>query len=249
MDFQTVLIVDDEPEICAQLSLVISRSKRRTLTANNGHEALDLFMEFNPAVIVTDYKMPGMNGLDLLREAKRRNPRVQVILISGNADLTVAVQAIKEHAFDFIAKPLDLPALLGRIEAASLRAREELHDHDTWSGSALTHEHFDMPREASVLHIKTDLDDRYRTRLAMEFEKFLELGRFAPTVIISCAGARYINNVGLNLLIDIINGLEQRSLKVMLIDLCPQIQNYLKTLGYHERFRIAGNLEGALAML
>lgn len=249
MDFQTVLIVDDEPEICAQLSLVISRSKRRTLTANNGHEALDLFLEFDPAVIVTDYKMPGMNGLDLLREAKRRNPRVQVILISGNADLSVAVQAIKDHAFDFLAKPLDLMALLGRIDAASLRAREELHEHDTWTGTAITHEHFDAPREASILHIKTDLDDRYRARLAMDFEKFIELGRYAPHVIISCAGARYINNVGLNLLIEMMYKLEERGLKVMLIDLCPQISNYLKTLGYHERFRLAGNLEGALAML
>lgn len=225
------------------------RSKRRTLTANNGHDALDLFLEFNPAVIITDYKMPGMSGLDLLREAKRRNPRVQVILISGNADLSVAVQAIKDHAFDFMPKPLDLTALLGRIDDAIIRAREELHEHDTWTGSAITHEHFDMPREASVLHIKTDLDDRYRARLAMDFEKFMELGRYAPNVIISCAGARYINNVGLNLLIDMINSLEQRNVKVMLIDLCPQILNYLKTLGYNERFRLAGKLEGALAML
>lgn len=249
MDFQTVLIVDDEEEVCAQLALYFSRKQFRVSTALDGFEALDLFKLHDPAVVITDYAMPGMTGIELLEEIKKTNPRTQVIFISGHADMKVAVQAIKEEAFDFLAKPFEPADLLERVQQAIARARQFEYEHDTYKGKALTHERYDAPDQVSVLYCKVALDELQKQRIVLEITKFLEQGTLADRVILSLAGVDHINNVGLNLLVDTVRDLEATGRKVVLTQIPPPVFEYLKTLGYNEYFKIASTMDLAMAMI
>ena len=118
MEALKVLLVDDEIEFVETL---LKRLKKRGLdvtTAGNGEEALSR-LELNPAdVVVLDVKMPGMDGIDVLREIKSRCPLVEVIMLTGHANVEVAIQGMELGAFDYLMKPMDIDELLYKIQDA-----------------------------------------------------------------------------------------------------------------------------------
>ncbi|MEG3808185.1 response regulator [Aerococcus mictus] len=120
---RTVLIVDDEVKFVEVLSVALKGFGYRALTANDGAQALKLF-EADPAeVVLTDLRMPGMSGGDLLKELRRRAPDVPVIIMTAYSSLKDAVNLAKEGAFDYLAKPLEIDAL-----EATLRNAARLYD-------------------------------------------------------------------------------------------------------------------------
>ncbi len=82
---QTILIVDDEQDIREVLSLALSDMGHTVLAAAEGEEALRLFRAERPPIVVTDIKMPGMDGIDLLQHLKREDPETEVIMITGHS--------------------------------------------------------------------------------------------------------------------------------------------------------------------
>jgi len=129
-----VLLVDDEVEF---LETLVKRMKKRDLDVeglNSSREALDR-MDREPCdVLVLDVKMPGMDGIDTLREIKKRHPLVEVIMLTGHADVEVAIQGMELGAFDYLMKPMDIDDLLYKIQdafkkksiqEARIRGREE----------------------------------------------------------------------------------------------------------------------------
>ncbi|MBI2460547.1 MAG: response regulator, partial [Candidatus Rokubacteria bacterium] len=118
-----VLVVDDEPEILALLAEFLSTLGCKVLLAGNGAEALQLFAAWRPALVITDLVMPEVDGLTLMRAVKEASPRTEVLVITGHADLDSAVQALRQGAFEYLTKPLDLEALGRRVEQALERRR------------------------------------------------------------------------------------------------------------------------------
>ena len=116
------LLVDDEPGILKVLSISLADRGYRVFTAENGEEALQIFEEKRPAIVLTDIKMPGMDGIDLLRKIKEESPDTEVIMITGHGDMELAVQSLKHAASDFITKPIDDDAL----DIALKRAAEKI---------------------------------------------------------------------------------------------------------------------------
>jgi two-component system, probable response regulator PhcQ len=107
---QAVLLVDDEGDIVESLKELIERSLPtvRVYPASSGPEALELLQERRYDLYITDYKMPGMNGLEFLRRAEQVAPGVPRILITAFPDLQIAIQAINEAEIDkFFTKPFD----------------------------------------------------------------------------------------------------------------------------------------------
>jgi signal transduction histidine kinase/CheY-like chemotaxis protein len=101
------------------------------LTAAGVDEALELFEQKRPSIVLTDIKMPGRSGLDLLRLVKSRDPDVEVLMLTGHGDVELAVQSLKNDATDFLTKPVNdqlLEHALGRA-AERLRMRRELRDY------------------------------------------------------------------------------------------------------------------------
>jgi len=113
-----VLLVDDEPEF---LETLVKRLKKRKLNAfgvQSGEEALQMLRDTPVDVVVLDVKMPGMGGITALREIKKAYPLVEVIMLTGHANMEVAIQGMEDGAFDYLMKPMDIDELLYKVQDA-----------------------------------------------------------------------------------------------------------------------------------
>ncbi|MCG6911363.1 MAG: response regulator [Deltaproteobacteria bacterium] len=116
----TVVFVDDEADYVESL---IKRMRRRNIQAygaGSGEAALTLLADKHREidVIVLDVRMPGMDGLAVLKEVKKRHPLIEVIMLSGHANLAVAKEGMEMGAFDYLMKPVDLDELLYKLQDA-----------------------------------------------------------------------------------------------------------------------------------
>jgi PAS domain S-box-containing protein len=141
---ERILLVDDEDGIRRVLSISLADLGYEVYTAPNGPEALAGFRELDPSIVLTDIKMPGMDGVTLLKRLKGENPEVEVIMITGHGDMDLAIQSLKHDAADFITKPIDdelLEIALRRV-SEKITMRRELRNYT---------EHLeDMVREKSA---------------------------------------------------------------------------------------------------
>jgi signal transduction histidine kinase len=117
-----VLLVDDEPGILKVLGISLADRGYRVFTAENGEEALRVFQDARPEVLITDIKMPGMDGIELLKRIKEESPDTEVIMITGHGEMELAIQSLKHDASDFITKPIHDDTL----DIALRRAMERL---------------------------------------------------------------------------------------------------------------------------
>jgi signal transduction histidine kinase len=119
---KSILLVDDEEDIREVLAIALSDMGYAVLEAENGKIALELFREKKPMIVLTDIKMPGMDGIEILKKIKIENPHTQVIMITGHGDTDIAIKSLKYEAIDFITKPISNEAL----EIALKRANEKI---------------------------------------------------------------------------------------------------------------------------
>ena len=117
-----ILLVDDEEDIRDILHLYLTDMGYTVQTAPNGEKALACFNTFNPSIVLSDIKMPGMDGIELLKALKRENPETEVIMITGHGDMKLAMNSLKHDATDFVTKPIDDDVL----EIALKRAIERI---------------------------------------------------------------------------------------------------------------------------
>jgi len=116
-----VLLVDDETDF---LDTLTKRLRKRGLDVNGvgmGEDALT-YLESNPVdVVLLDVKMPGMGGTQTLVEIKRRFPLVEVIMLTGHADMQSAIHGLEMGAFDYLMKPMDIDDILYKLQDANKR--------------------------------------------------------------------------------------------------------------------------------
>lgn len=116
-----ILIVDDEPDF---LRTLVERMKMRHLDVEgvgNGEEALRLLEDRPKDVVVLDVRMPGKDGMETLRDIKQRYPLVEVIMLTGHADVEVAIRGMEFGAFDYLLKPIEIDQLIYKIQDAFKR--------------------------------------------------------------------------------------------------------------------------------
>lgn len=118
MEPMKLLLVDDEADFRTTL---IKRMKRREVDVNgveSGEAAVD-WMEAHPIdVVILDVRMPGMDGIETLKEIKSRHPLVEVIMLTGHASMEAAIEGMEMGAFDYLMKPMDMDELLYKAEDA-----------------------------------------------------------------------------------------------------------------------------------
>lgn len=107
MNDRKLLLVDDEEGLRRFLGLTLVDFGYDVKTAENGEEALKILTDFHPDVIVTDIKMPRMDGIDLLKAVKADYPHIEVIMLTGHGDMDLAIESLKFEAADFITKPVN----------------------------------------------------------------------------------------------------------------------------------------------
>jgi two-component system nitrogen regulation response regulator NtrX len=116
--YPSILIVDDEPYILQSLGGLLSDEGYEVLTASNGYEALKIIDAQSPDLVVLDIWMPGIDGIETLREIKKNHPFLPVVIITGHGNIETAVTAIKLGAFDMIEKPLSIEKVIVTINNA-----------------------------------------------------------------------------------------------------------------------------------
>ena len=118
MSKQTVLIVDDEPDIRELLDITLSRMGLNTYSAATLAEARSLFDEKHPNLCLTDMRLPDGNGISLVEYIQAENPDVPVAMITAHGSVETAIEALKAGAFDFISKPIELEGLRNIVTTA-----------------------------------------------------------------------------------------------------------------------------------
>jgi CheY-like chemotaxis protein len=116
-----IMLVDDEERFLSTTSKLLARLHYVVLTATSGARALELLENNEVHVVILDVKMPGMDGIDALKQIKRRFPLVEVIMLTGHATLESAVEGLQNGAFDYLMKPADIPDLIHKAGAAFQR--------------------------------------------------------------------------------------------------------------------------------
>ena len=114
----SVLLVDDEPEFLETLVKRLRKRKLNATGARSGEEALEVMRSEPVDVVVLDVKMPGMDGIETLRELKKIRPLVEVIMLTGHANMEVAITGMELGAFDYLMKPMDIDELLYKLQDA-----------------------------------------------------------------------------------------------------------------------------------
>ena len=114
----SILVVDDEPDICANLRDILSEFGYQVDTATSGMSALELVDRGNYDVALLDLKMPGMNGVELYKEIKRRSSGTVAIIISAYADTSSAKEALEAGAWRVLSKPVDVSQVMQCIDEA-----------------------------------------------------------------------------------------------------------------------------------
>jgi putative nucleotidyltransferase with HDIG domain len=120
-----ILIVDDEEVMCSILARRLTREGYTCVTANDGREALQYFYKHPFSLIISDIKMPGMDGLALLKRVKATNPKMMVIMVTAFPEIDLAVEAMHLGAYDFIIKPADLDLVILSVKKALEKKRLE----------------------------------------------------------------------------------------------------------------------------
>ncbi len=118
MIFPTILIVDDKPDIIEALKGLLVDEGFEVLSANNGYEALKIISTNTPDLVLLDIWLPGMDGIETLKEIKKQHPYLPVIMITGHGSIETAVVATKFGADDFLEKPLSIDKVVLSINKA-----------------------------------------------------------------------------------------------------------------------------------
>lgn len=121
----TVALIDDDSAVLHSMRLLIESRDIPVSCYESAEAFLDELPGTRPSCVVADVRMPGMTGLELQRELKNRNSETPLILISGHADVSMAVSALKEGAFDFFEKPYDGERLAASVQQAIEKARQK----------------------------------------------------------------------------------------------------------------------------
>ncbi len=120
----TVLLVDDEAPFVETLSKRLAKRELKVLTALGGKQALDaLDANKKVDVVILDVKMPEMDGIEALKEIKKRHPLVEVIMLTGHATVESAIEGMRLGAYDYLMKPCEMDVLIGKINAAKSKKR------------------------------------------------------------------------------------------------------------------------------
>ncbi|ACO34355.1 MULTISPECIES: response regulator transcription factor [Acidobacterium] len=172
-----ILVVDDEPQIVRVLRAALQSNDYEIFTASNGAEALQVYLEVNPALVITDLAMPEMDGVALTREIRQR-ASTPVIVVSVRNQEREKIRALDEGADDYITKPFAIQELLARVRVQLRRASERESEVD-YARPFITAGDFEINTERHIVRLRGE-----EIRLTpKEFDLLLQFARNPERVL------------------------------------------------------------------
>ena len=127
MEKMKMMLVDDEERFLSTTKKILSKKGIEVLTAMSGAEALEKLRSQNIHVVILDVKMPGMDGIETLKQIKRQFPLIEVIMLTGHATVESAVDGLKSGAADYLMKPIDIGEIIEKAGEA-FRKRQGMEE-------------------------------------------------------------------------------------------------------------------------
>ncbi|WP_319581839.1 response regulator [uncultured Pseudodesulfovibrio sp.] len=216
-----VLVIDDERPTLKMFTLLLSAYGYEVLTAENGLEGVETFRRESPELVLTDIKMPVMDGIEALKAIKKIDPATEVIVITGHGDMDLAIQALNLDATDFINKPLKREAL----EKALTRAKERMNIARNSEGQVILEE----KDRAVVIGVRGNVSAMTIPRLSEAFEKAVSMNKEA--VLIEFEKNASINGAGITGLTKLLSDSEGSGVRIYLAGLSSNFRSVFEALG------------------
>ncbi|MBQ9949220.1 MAG: response regulator transcription factor [Clostridia bacterium] len=140
---QTILIVDDDKNILMILEMYLKKEGFHVITCENGIDAVRVFSEENPSLVLLDVMLPGMDGFEVLAEIRKKS-EVPIIMLTARGSTTDRIQGLEQGADDYVAKPFDSKELVARIKAVLRRSASSDTDQSETNEASFRGLHISM---------------------------------------------------------------------------------------------------------
>lgn len=233
---EKILVIDDEQPTLRMFTLLLSAYGYEIITAENGQVGLDLFKKERPSLVLTDIKMPIMDGIEVLKEIKKVDSHAEVIVITGHGDMDLAIQALNLDATDFINKPLQREAL----EQALTRASERLAIAKGAEGQISLEEH----PAAAVINVRGNVTGDTMPHLTEVFEQAQALTKAA--ILIDFEENASINGAGITGLSNLLQRHRNGESRIILSGLSSNFRTVFDMVGITKLADLFDNQDEAL---
>lgn len=228
-----ILVIDDEQPTLTMFELLLSTLGHEVLLANSGELGLEVFAEHRPPLVLTDIKMPGMDGIEVLGRLKEEEPNVEVVVITGHGDMDVAIKALNLDATDFINKPLRIDVL----EQALARVEERIKLSTEKFASLST----DFTSDTMVITVCGTLG----TADEAEIKHVFKGAGKARRIVLDFAENTSINGAAIALLTDSIRSFYNDGGKVIISGLSENFRNVFQIMGVTRFATFVDNIQDA----
>ncbi len=234
---EKILVIDDEKPTLTMFRLMLSAYGYEVLTAENGQQGLEIFSRERPSIVLTDIKMPGMNGIEVLKEVKAIDPSAEVIVITGHGDMDLAIQALNLDATDFINKPIQRHLLEQAIQRAQERRR--------MAGEQAVEMVLQPTGSAAVITIQGNITAASEDRLQSLYREALALDK--PRIVLHFQENAAINGAGIALVTQLLLESQKQGRQVVVAELSENLRKVFDIVGLSKIVPVVDSLEKALA--
>lgn len=234
---EKILVIDDEKPTLMMFRLTLVAYGFEVLTAENGQAGLEIFARERPSIVLTDIKMPGMNGIEVLKRVKEIDPSAEVIVITGHGDMDLAIQALNLDATDFINKPIQRRLLEQAIKRAQERRRLDGEQAGEMILQAL--------ERAAVIVIQGNITARAEARFKDLYRDALALNK--PRLVLHFLESAAINGAGIAVLTQLLLESQKQGRHVVVAELSPNLRKVFEIVGLSKIVPVVDTLEKALA--
>ncbi len=193
---ERILVIDDDQSTLNMLRLLLKALGYSVLTANNGEKGLESFGRELPSIVLTDVKMPGMDGIDVLKQLKRMDSPVEVIMITGHGDMGMAIRCLQHEASDFINKPVQRDALEIALKRAKdkIAMRRQLQDYTHNLEAKVKEATAELSKSCEKLKTLYELSQQVGETLSLSGIIELLKGRIEALTSLSCHALLLLNS-------------------------------------------------------
>lgn len=223
-----ILVIDDERPTLTMFRLFLGVYGFDVLMAENGLEGIEIFEKERPPIVITDIKMPGIDGFEVLRRIKEMSPETDVIVVTGHGDMDLAIQALNLNATDFINKPIQKAAL----DAALSRAEERLKSARACESDISVRTVDDV----GIIDILGNLNSRSEPMLLKAYETLTREGR--DRIILHFDRSFSVNGAGIAILIQLLTESKKRNQSVAVCGLPENLRKVFSMVGITRFARI-----------
>lgn len=233
MAHEKILVIDDEKPTLKMFRLFLDVYGFDILTAESGEEGLEVFEREKPDIVLTDIKMPGMDGIEVLQEIKKRSPATEVIVITGHGDMDLAIQALNLDAADFINKPIQRQSL----EQGLTRAQERLKLAKSRQNEVSTR----LVGAAMVIEIQGSVSSHSEPYLREAYAKAIEAKM--RRVVLHFDPNTSVNGAGIAILTQLVLESERDGLEIVMAGLSDNFRKVFGIVGLSRMVKIFDTLD------